>query len=208
VGRYDRKFFSPSDSGVYFSLAINPKIEIALTTNITVLMAVAVAQAIEEFSKKRCDIKWVNDLLVNSKKVCGILTEGSINLETMSMNFVIVGVGINLYSPTDGFDKTIKNIAGGIFDKKDSIDKNEFVAKIIKNFYNYLPNLNSPALFDEYQKRLAFIGQKVDVLKNSQKIFEGIVLGVDESFKLIVKNLADGQIVKLDSGEISTRQNK
>jgi len=208
VGRYDRKFFSPMDSGVYFSLLINPKIDVILTTNITVAMAVAVAQAIEKFSKKKCDVKWVNDLLVDGKKVCGILTESSINMETMSTNFVVVGVGVNLHQPQNGFDQSIKNIAGGIFDKKDCVDKNEFVATIVKNFYLYLKDLTSVDLFEQYKKRLTYIGDEVDVLKNSQKVFKGIVLGVDESYKLLVKNTQDDTICKLDSGEISTRISK
>lgn len=209
VGRYDRKFFSPMDSGVYFSLLINPKVDIALTTNLTVAMSVAVARAIKTCVHKDCQIKWVNDILVDDKKVCGILTEGSINIETNSMNFVVVGVGVNLYKPQGGFDQSIKNIAGGLFDsKKPNFDKNEFIATIIKNFYLLLNDLTSKELLEEYQQKLAFIGQKVDVLKNSQKVFEGQVLGVDDSFKLIVKNLEDGSIQKLDSGEISTRISK
>ena len=210
IGRYGRKFFSPADSGIYFSLLLKPNCEISLTTNVTVAMAVAVAQSIEETLGKQCLIKWVNDLLIEGKKVCGILTEGSIDVETMSMNFVVVGVGINLYRPTEGFDHSIKDIAGGLLpaDEKKSLDKNLLVEKIIKNFYDLLKDLRSPRLAESYRARLAYVGERVQVLKNGQPIDEGQVLGVDDQFKLKVRLRSNGEIQSLDSGEISTRLTK
>lgn len=204
IGRYGRKFFSPTDSGLYFSLLIKPQIDISLTTNVTVAMAVAVATAIEETTHQPTQIKWVNDILVDGKKTCGILTEGSIDLETMSMKFIIVGVGINLYEPADGFDSSIKNIAGSITKNSSlKIDKNLLVTKIITNFYMALQDLTSPNLLRQYRDRLAFVGSMVDVLKNGEKIDEGQLLGVDENYKLQIKT-SQGNLL-LDSGEISTR---
>lgn len=203
VGRYNRKFFSPSDSGIYFSLLLRPVLPIQITTNLTVAMAVAVALAIEEFTDKICEIKWVNDLLVDGKKVCGILTEGSIDVETLTLNYAVVGVGVNLYKPIGGFDYSIKDIAGEIA-LPNSLDKNKFLACILKNFYVFLQDLTSPKLFENYSKRLAFVGRTVDILKNGKITDCGVVEGVNKAFKLLVRT-SDGVTQSLDSGEISAR---
>lgn len=203
VGRYNRKFFSPEYSGIYFSLLLRPDLPVQIITNLTVAMAVAVALAIEEFTSKTCEIKWVNDLLVDGKKVCGILTEGSIDAKALSLNYAVVGVGINLYKPIGGFDETIKDIAGEIA-LTNSLDKNKFLACILKNFYGFLQDLTAAKLFEEYSKRLAFVGCKVDIFKNGKKTDVGIVEGLTKDYKLLVKT-PDGIIQSLDSGEISAR---
>ena len=203
VGRYGRKFYSPKESGIYFSLLLRPDKDVKVLTNVTVAMAVAVAQATEEIVGESCQIKWVNDILMSDKKVCGILTEGSINIETLSMNFLIVGVGINLYSPDGGFAEEIKHIAGSITKDK-QIDKNLYLSQIIKNFYALFDNLEGESLYESYRRRLAFVGCEVDILKNGEKVNSGVILGVERDYNLIVR-LFDGNIQKLDSGEISVK---
>lgn len=99
-GRLGREFYSPPDTGLYMSLLLRPQeMEAAQAVQITTMAAVAAGQAIETLTGKTAQIKWVNDILLGGRKVCGILTEGSFNLETGKPEEVVVGIGFNVYPP-------------------------------------------------------------------------------------------------------------
>ncbi len=201
VGRYGRKFFSPDGSGVYFSVLLKPDGAVENVTNLTVAMAVAVCHAVEKLTGKKCEIKWVNDVLIDGKKVCGILSEGVYDSEKAAFGAVVVGVGINLFKPHGGFDESIAGIADGIA-KEGQIDVNELVAEVLSNFFEAADDLNGKKLYEEYSCRLAHVGRRADILKNGEKIDDGIVDGVEEDYRLRV--ITDDGTVFLDSGEIST----
>ena len=95
-GRRDRSFFSPADTGLYLSILLRPKLAPQEALYLTTCAAAAVALALEEFDL-RPQIKWVNDLFLEGKKVCGILTEGAIDPETMGLRYAILGIGVNLF---------------------------------------------------------------------------------------------------------------
>ena len=100
-GRLGREFYSPPDTGLYMSLLLRPQeMEAAQAVQITTMAAVAACQAVETLTGKTAQIKWVNDILLGGQKVCGILTEGSFNLETGKPEEVVVGIGFNVY-PVD-----------------------------------------------------------------------------------------------------------
>ncbi|MEE0807769.1 MAG: biotin--[acetyl-CoA-carboxylase] ligase, partial [Acutalibacteraceae bacterium] len=129
-GRMGRKFFS-YDGGVYLSVVLRPDINPKDSLFITVAAAVAMAEVIEEVSGKRALIKWVNDIYIDGKKVCGILTEGSISGE--SLQFAILGVGVNLSLPKENFPTEISNIAGSVFDYAvDKTQKNRFISLFLE----------------------------------------------------------------------------
>ena len=98
-GRFKRKFHSPENCGIYMSILLKPQFDITDSVLLTAATAVAVSDAVEELSGKNTEIKWVNDVLINSKKVCGILCEGVINTITSRLDRVILGIGINVYKP-------------------------------------------------------------------------------------------------------------
>jgi len=112
-GSRGRSFYSPKNTGVYLSAVIKPGEYIM---NVTAMAAVAVARAIEQACKIECKIKWVNDIYINNKKVCGILSEGVANPDNNDIDYVICGIGINVYSPEGGFPEEIRNTAGSVFD--------------------------------------------------------------------------------------------
>ncbi|MBR6501944.1 MAG: biotin--[Clostridia bacterium] len=114
-GRLGRTFFSKR-GGLYFSVILRPYKSLNDTVFITTAAAVAAARAIEKVSGKKCEIKWVNDIYINNKKVCGILTEGAITPDG-SLDYAILGVGINLFAPKGGFPSNLP-LAGSVFDKK------------------------------------------------------------------------------------------
>ncbi|MCF0230347.1 MAG: biotin--[acetyl-CoA-carboxylase] ligase, partial [Parasporobacterium sp.] len=113
-GRRGRTFYSPAGTGIYMSTLIRLPLSAADATHITTAAAVAICRSIEECTDSEPGIKWVNDVFVNGRKICGILTEASISMESQSLDWVVMGIGINVYEPEGGFPEEIKDIAGSI----------------------------------------------------------------------------------------------
>ncbi len=134
-GRLGRSFFSPQ-GGMYLSILLRPQISAEKSLFITTAAAVAVCRAIEKVSNKKSGIKWVNDVFIDNKKVCGILTEASLDFETGGLYYAVVGIGVNLYYPKNSFPNDIKSIAGTVFDSEIDNDlKSKFTAEVINNFF-------------------------------------------------------------------------
>ena len=134
-GRFARKFHSPENSGIYMSILLKPDFSGLDATYITNLAAVAVSESVEELSDRKTQIKWVNDVLIEGKKICGILTEGKIDPATGKPNFVVLGVGINAFTPQGGFAEEIRDIAGAVFDRFDEDLKNRLTASVIDKVF-------------------------------------------------------------------------
>ena len=203
-GRMGRRFSSPDNTGIYMSILLKPQINPENTVLITTAAAVAVSKAIEKLSGKKTDIKWVNDILIDSKKVCGILTEGQINPSGKGIDFAILGIGINVYSPENGFDEDIKDIAGFIFEQENENLKSKLIAEILNNFSFYYNNILEKEYFDYYKSHCFVIGKEVFVLKNGKTELDGTVLDLDKDFRLSVK-LKNGEEKYISSGEISVK---
>ncbi|MGE0073848.1 MAG: biotin--[acetyl-CoA-carboxylase] ligase [Sphaerochaetaceae bacterium] len=114
-GRNGKSFFSPSDSGLYVSVLLRPELDTAMALRVTSGAAVAVCRAIERMCDRRAGIKWVNDILIDSLKVCGILTEGISGFETGRIESLVVGIGVNHTVPPEGFPQELQGIAGALF---------------------------------------------------------------------------------------------
>ena len=203
-GRRGRSFYSPVDTGIYLSILLRPK-EIATNelTNLTSMAAVAACETIEEVSGQTPGIKWVNDIYIDGRKVSGILTEASISMENGSVEYVVVGIGFNVYLPEDGFSGEIKDIAGAIFDRKKDDGKNLLVAGFLNHFMNYYAEFDKKDYVKKYQERSLVVGKEITVLapSGSRKAF---ALEVDDTCALIVQ-YEDGSTERLNSGEISIR---
>ena len=132
-GRKGRKFYSPKDSGLYLSVLLYPEKTAQKSLEITAAAAVAVCKAVENCCGVSLGIKWVNDLYLENKKVCGILTEAVTDFETGDIEFVVVGIGLNLYEPTGGFPKELKEKAGAILPDGQKVDKNKLVGEVAGN---------------------------------------------------------------------------
>ncbi|MBQ8596435.1 MAG: biotin--[Lachnospiraceae bacterium] len=118
-GRKGRSFYSPKGTGLYMSLLLHPGAPAGEVHMLTTLAAAAVAKALEKVSQKETRIKWVNDILVDGKKVVGILTETAGTLTDGCFDYVIVGIGINVYEPVGGFPEEIRDVAGAVFSGED-----------------------------------------------------------------------------------------
>lgn len=202
-GRMGRSFYSPDNSGIYMSVLLRPDISVNDSVLVTTCAAVSVCKAIEKICDKKTDIKWVNDIFLDGKKVCGILTEAAINLESNKPDYIVLGIGLNLYIPQNGFPDEIKNIATALFKDKTEADlyKNILISEILNFFFNDYKNILEKDFYNEYAERMFLIGKRVKVLSQNEYVAE--VVGVDKDFSLMVKN-DNNEIIKLNSGEVST----
>lgn len=205
-GRRGRAFFSPKGTGLYMSLLIHPKVDISKATQLTCMAAVAVCKAIEEITDLKPTIKWVNDIFLEGKKVCGILTEGHTSMEDGSLEYVIVGIGINLYPPKEGFPDDIRKTAGVLFphgQNKENV-KNDLSCRIIEEFMKLYIQGENAEFIDDYRSRSNLIGNYVKIIqpgKNAAYEY-GKVLGIDDECHLIVES-DEGERKALSTGEVS-----
>lgn len=204
-GRLGRSFYSPANSGVYLSIILRPNLNIEDTLLITTSIAVAVAKAIDDVASVNTGIKWVNDIFIKDKKVCGILTEGAINFENGGLNYAIVGIGINLFE--SDFPEDIKNIAGSVFGIQDkeqtSSITSKLIAKVLNNIGDAMDSLHDRTYLDEYRKKSILIGKEIKIL-NNKNIEYGKAIGIDDNAGLLVED-TNGTIITLSSGEVSVR---
>ncbi|MCR4956726.1 MAG: biotin--[acetyl-CoA-carboxylase] ligase [Lachnospiraceae bacterium] len=156
-GHDGHDFYSPKGTGIYLSILIRSEQLLASPRFFTIAAAVATAKAIESTVGKPVDIKWVNDLFMNGKKVCGILTEGAMDMERGDFRYIVVGIGINFCAPKDGFPGDLNQIATGIFsNEKEACDKEiPCIANLLTQFmslYDCMKN-DDYSFTNEYVKR-------------------------------------------------------
>ncbi len=190
-GRRGKSFFSPKDTGLYMTLLTNAQPNANL---ITPAAAVAVCKAIEETTHIKPSIKWVNDIFVEGKKVCGILTECFCE---NGKTYIAVGIGINL--TTSKFPSELTQAASlGINCSKENLS--QLIADRITE-YTYLPD--DSEILKEYRKRLFVLGKKITYEKNGS-VFSATVKDINENCNLIVQR-DDKSFDTLSSGEISIK---
>lgn len=216
-GRRGRSFYSPEGTGLYMSLLLHPKAGPEEGAMLTTLTAAAAAKAVEKIAKEPVQIKWVNDVWMRGRKISGILTEGSSSMEEGKLEYVVVGIGINLYEPPGGFPEDIKDVAGSVFtnDMQRENLRNRLAVEFLVSFMGYYKTFPARDYLEEYRKRSFVIGKRVRILTpghgdiKAAKGFGGDreyaqVLGIDDACHLKVR-YDDGTIELLSSGEISVR---
>ena len=203
-GRLGRAFFSPSDTGLYMSILLRPEMTASDAIKITTAAAVSVAEAIEKVSGINPDIKWVNDVYINSKKVCGILTEASFSMENGGLEYAVLGIGVNAYEPEGGFPEAIKDIAGAVFQKRENDMRNKLAAEILNSFSNYYKTLEQGRYYESYRSRLMWKGERINIIRVDKKT-PAVMLDVDKDCRLKVR-YDDGSEDYISTGEISIRK--
>jgi BirA family biotin operon repressor/biotin-[acetyl-CoA-carboxylase] ligase len=196
-GTHNRTFISRK-GGVYLSILLTPENSSDIT-KITPLTAVCVSDSIEAVSDAKTQIKWVNDVYLNGKKVAGILCESFSNPETQKVS-VIVGIGVNLFRPKDDFDTEIKDIATSVFEAETQALKEDFIAILIDNFFKNFSEISSGKFIKKYKEKNLIIGKKVEFLHKNEPIIATAV-GIDEDCHLIAR-LEDKTLVTLTSANI------
>ncbi len=195
-GRIGRTFFSPDKSGLYLSFLFFPRLSWEKCQYYTPAAAVCAARTIEKISGKKTVIKWVNDILVDQKKVCGILTEAKTDSGLLSK--VVVGVGINLFPPKNGFPPEIAQKADSLFEKEIPEIREKIASSFIDEFCTFLQEPES--CLPDYQSRLGFIGKTAFIHEKAATI-----LGVDDRCRLLVR-YENGMEEAVDSGEVSIKE--
>lgn len=200
-GRYGRQFFSPIDSGVYLSLLLRPTAySPQQATCLTAAAAAAMCQAIEAVTGQQPGIKWVNDIFLHGKKVCGILTEAAVGLETGALDYMVLGAGVNLYPPAEGFPEEIQSIAGSVLEHSCPEAKNRLVGEFLNRFWDFYTHPECRTYLEDYRSRSLAIGQNVTVLSAGRAV-SAYAYGIDDDFRLLVR-YENGDTEALSYGEI------
>ena len=205
-GRYDRKFYSPSGHGVYMSLIIHPsRMWFETPTLLTIFAAVSVCEAIESITNKEPQVKWVNDIFLEGKKICGILTEAVLDLESGNIQWIVIGIGVNFSTPSIDFPQELQKIAGSVFPDGNSIcTRNQLIAEITNRMVSPEKQCNEKQIIEKYRQRLMMIGKKITITGLGDP-YEAIALDIDDLGGLIVEK-DTGEIVSLSAGEISVKE--
>lgn len=201
-GRRGRNWISP-EGNCYFSILLKPDMQVENASMITLVAALALAQAIENVTKLVVQIKWPNDVVVDGKKLCGILTESRVDAN--GLKYVVVGVGVNANQKE--FDTEIESMATSL-----TIQSGRDVdcAKIISEFLNCFENVfdsflqteDMSMLMEQYNLLLVNRNREVRIIDRNERI--GTAIGINEKGELLVKS-ADGQPETVISGEVSVR---
>ena len=203
-GRQGRAFFSPPQTGLYLSMLFRPQTSPAAALALTPMAAVAAADAIERCTGAQVGIKWVNDLLLRRKKICGILAESQFS-DAAVLDYVIVGIGINLLPPPDGFPPELQGIADAIYpgDADAEAAFTSCAAALISALLEEYRGLPEKHYLAGYRKHLCMLGQTVTVCENGiEQTVEA--LAVDDDLRLLVR-YPDGTEQWRSTGEIRIR---
>ncbi|MCH3917070.1 MAG: biotin--[acetyl-CoA-carboxylase] ligase [Spirochaetia bacterium] len=205
-GRLGRSFSSP-EGGVYFSLLLRPHCGIEDSLLVTSAAAVAVERTVSRLCGKQCAIKWVNDVYLHGKKICGILCEGVFDLENSSMAAIVAGIGINFAIPQKDFPPEVRKVAVSLYEDEAEapagVGRNELVAGVVKELLDLWHALPDRSFLDEYRACSNVIGKKIFMTYQGKKN-SGIATGIDENAHLLV-TLDDGSEISIGSGEVSLR---
>lgn len=202
-GRRGKSWTSPSGSGIWMSLLLRPKLEPSCAPMITLLTGLAVSMGIEDYCKIQTQIKWPNDLTLSGKKICGILTEMSADVELI--HYVVIGIGINVNTPK--FPEEIEKIATSLYlESGRRLKRSGMIACIMKRMEEYyklfLETSDLSGIQKLYEERLVNRDREVLVLAPKGE-YKGICRGIDKDGELLVE-LEDGTISHVMS-EVSVR---
>ena len=200
-GRMGRAFFSPEHSGVYITYVLRPKLLAERAVMITSMAAVAVARAIEALADVDVKIKWVNDLFINDRKVCGILCEASMDFESGQLEYAVLGIGVNVAAMA--FPEELKDIATSIENECGAhVNRSRLIAEISNQLEMLYGQLDSCEFMRESRARSNVIGRDVLVMRGDER-FEAHALDIDDQGRLVIRTA--GGISRVDSGEISLK---
>lgn len=199
-GRRGRSFYSPAKCGAYFSFLFHTEKPLADATAVTTAAAVAVAEALEDCAAEPPEIKWVNDVFVGGKKVCGILSEAVSDFESGAVQAVIVGIGINI--STKEFPEEIKNTAGSIRSQK-TVYRGALIARVYTRLKELFDALPDRGYMRKYRAASCVTGREITFDRNGET-HTALALDILDDGGLLCR-LADGTETVLRSGEVSVK---
>lgn len=205
-GRQGRSFLSPRGTGIYLSVLLRPDCAPSSLSHVTAMAAVAACDAVEESTGVRPGIKWTNDLVLEGRKICGILTELSVEWESSSLEYLIIGIGINCNQKETDFPEDLRQKAGSlgqILGKP--VDRARLAAALIRQLERLSRELltGKPRWIAQYARDCITIGRQVKVIRGSSERF-GTATGIDENGALLVQ-YDNGETGVVFTGEVSIR---
>lgn len=204
-GRLGRIWHSPSGRGLWFSLILRPTVDLVSISKVTLISAVALCDALKN-SGVSPQIKWPNDILINNKKVAGILTE--VNSVNNFVNFVILGIGLNVNTKTSEFPLELKEIATSLLiEYNRQFDRATILSNFLHIFehlwFEFLKTGSLGHIMMKYKENTIIIGKKVKLINGSQEELV-FVKDITEDGALLVLT-EDGDDKRIVSGEVSLR---
>ncbi len=197
-GRLGRNWMSPKGKGIYFSLIMRPRLAPSQMPQLTLMAAVAIAEAIEQATGIKCSIKWPNDLLIEGKKVAGILTE--LRAETDQMKFLVLGVGLNVNSTATQLIETatsLKIVNGSTIDRVQLLQK---VLASLEKWYHIVHKGDFTRMLAQWKSLSCTLNHRVRVT-DGYGVIEGIAVDLDNDGALLVKE-EGGNIVRRLAGDV------
>lgn len=204
-GRLSRGWVSPYAKGIWFSVVLKPPFLPQEASKCTLLAAVAVVKAVNRIKGVQAAIKWPNDILLNGRKLVGILTE--MNAEFGHINYVVIGIGINTNATAEDYPEDVRDIAVSVADAaEEPFTRVQLLADILQNLeelYEQACAEGFAPVLTEWRKYSCTLGQEVKVIAPDMTYY-GIALDIDGEGLLIVKK-TDGELEKVVAGDVSIR---
>lgn len=200
-GRRGRSFYSPGEAGIYMSIVLEPGGTLQESLLLTTAAATAVYRAVKRVCGISLDIKWVNDLYLDGKKVCGILTEAVTDFESGNIEFAVVGIGLNLYEAEEGYPEELKNIAGALYRSREEavgLDRNRLAAEIVNELLDETEELK---LSSDYIEHNMVIGKEIQIT-DGKCTRRAKALEICEDGRLKIQEQS-GEISLLSYGDVS-----
>lgn len=205
-GRMGRSFHSPGGVGIYFSILLRPQCQPGELMHLTCATAVAMCDAVEAATGFRPGIKWTNDLVSGKRKLGGILTELGLSSKG-TVDYVIIGIGINCCQKQTDFAPDIQNIAASLeMVTGQEIDRAKIAGSMMDHLYHMDKILltDKSAILDRYRQDCITIGQEISLLRVGEEVRHGKAVGMDDNGALLVE-FANGHTEAVNSGEVSVR---
>lgn len=208
-GRRGRKWQTLPGTALSFTLLLRPEFSPDKASMLTLVMALSVAEAVENVTGTEASIKWPNDIVMNKKKICGMLTEMTMTPEMEEIQYIVVGAGINVNNGSiEEFEEEIRTSATSLkIETGQQIDRAGLLEKVLvrfeENYETFLETLDLSRLRDAYQKHLQGVGCEVRVL-DPRGEYTGISQGINDKGELVVVK-ENGERVQVYAGEVSVR---
>ena len=180
------------------SMILRPNLHLSQSIHVTTSVAVAICQVIERLTNQKPQIKWVNDIYLNDKKICGILTEAVSDFELGIIQNIIIGIGVNL-RPQDFPPDLMQAASLNLTD----VSRNEIIASIVNAVQKALAHLKEPQWLEEYRYRSVILGKEISFEQNGVVNY-ATAIDIDSAGGLVIR-LQDGTTTVLNSGEITVR---
>ncbi len=204
-GRGGHSFYSPP-GGLYLSVLLRPEISARQAAGLTAMAAVAAARAAEKLCGAEIRIKWVNDLWKDGKKVCGILTEAALDLETGMLDYAVLGLGFNVIAPADGWPEELREVAGALYEGSPAPGaRAALAAAFLNEFWPMYRAGSRSGYLDDYRRRQALVGRRVLVTPRSGAPRAALALGIDDECRMIVRYDGESRPAAVTSGEAGVR---